>query len=408
MSDRGSAPGSGRLRRLSAPVALVLGSLVVGIVLTEVAHRVARRWVCVGRPTNTLYEPKADYGWGHRPNAEGWMYACLGRAYEWQNHVRTNAQGLFGPDRPYEKPPGVRRVLLLGDSMTEAVQVPLAETFPVRLERGLHSQGTTAEVLNAGVAAFGNDNELMYFRAEGVRYAPDLVVLVFNVANDVIENSPELNRKMYGGSGEHLVEKTSFRLDEDGRLVPIPPAPWTRQPIGWWSQIENRLYLLRAIRRVLTTPAKPVEVVPNLTVWGAMLRTPDAEWGQAWAVTEALVRQLRADVEKTGARFAVAIMPNREIASPSIWRMVVQAQPAFEVQYDPEAPVRRMAAFLAREGIAYVDLLPPLRAGAEATGITGFFAADVHLDVTGHERVAGALVPFVAGLLAQPDGGVAR
>lgn len=386
-------PGSGR--RALTLAALVMGSLVVGLLLTEVAHRVARHWICAGRPTNTLYEHKDGYGWGHRANAVGRMYACIGRKYEWQVDVRTNAQGLRGEDRPYAKPAGVRRVLLLGDSITEAVQVPEDETFAARLEAGLRSDGTAAEVLNAGVAAFGTDNELSFFRAEGVRYSPDLVLLVFNAANDVSENHPGLNRKIYGEHAENLVAKTTFRLDAKGRLVAVPPTPWTGQPAGWWTQIESRFYVLRAMRRMLTDRAAPPQTAPNLTLLDVMSRDPDPEWREAWAVTEALVRELRTAVERSGARFAVAIMPSREPLVPS-WRLATQADPTIAERFDPALPVRRMTAFLEREGIPHLDLLPPLADAAESTGVSGFFAVDIHLDATGHARVARALEPFVA------------
>jgi hypothetical protein len=48
---------------------------------------------------------------------------------------------------------------------------------------------------------------------------PDVVVLVFNVANDVAENSPVLQARIYSAHPEKLVSKTYFHLDGNGGLA---------------------------------------------------------------------------------------------------------------------------------------------------------------------------------------------
>ena len=57
------------------------------------------------------------------------------------------------------------------------------ETFPHVLEQLL----APAEVVNLGVHGYGHDQMLLRYRAEGRRYAPDLVLLGF-VADDVGRN----------------------------------------------------------------------------------------------------------------------------------------------------------------------------------------------------------------------------
>ena len=47
-------------------------------------------------------------------------------------------------------------------------------------------------MLNAGVSGYSTDNELRAFLSRGARYAPDAVLLVFHVGNDVLENGARL------------------------------------------------------------------------------------------------------------------------------------------------------------------------------------------------------------------------
>ncbi len=406
----GGAPG---MRRALAAL-LVLG-IVGGVALTEVIYRVMRRFVCVGAPSAPVWRIDPRYGWGHRPNGSGWMYYCLGRRFEWREYTTINSKGLVDRERAYERAPGVRRVLLLGDSMTEAMQVPIERRFASLIETNLGGRGTPVEVINGGVAAFGTDNELLFFRNEGVKYRPDVVLLVFNAANDVSDNSQALSTRLYAANPEKLLPKTYFHLDARGEAEPGPqPPPYdlaTPKHVPLWSQIENRVYLLRALRRLAprTVPASgppasaspPMTALPaGLTVFDVMRVPPDQEWSEAWRVTEGLVRALRREVEEAGARLAVAVVPAREAVSPAAWQSMLRLLPALTATpHDPTYPVIRITGFLEREGIPYVSLLPALRAEAERTGKSGYFSWDVHFDADGHAVVAASLAPFVGALL---------
>lgn len=389
------------------PIVLVVAGLATGLILSEAAYRSARRFVCIGEPDPGVWRHDDRYGWAHKPNWEGWHWWCNGRRFEWRVYTTINSHGLRDRERAYEKPPGTRRVLLLGDSITEAMQVPLESTFATLLESDLRARGEHVEVINAGVAGFGTDNELEFFRVEGVRYEPDVVVLVFNVVNDLAENSPSLHAKMYEATSMQLVPKTYYRLVDGDRLVPVIPAPLPPPPpISWWHHVADRLYLVRTLARIVSKPdVHAAAPVWNLTIYGATKTTPETEWEQSWAVTERLVRALRADVEHAGARFAVAVVPFREAVVPLQWLGFLRSFPELAATpHDPAYPVERMLSFLEHEGIPHLDLLPPLRTAAEQTGASGFYVADVHLDETGHSRVAASLAPFVASLIGEPPG----
>jgi hypothetical protein len=255
----------------------------------------------------------------------------------------------------------------------------------------------------------------MFFRAEGVKYAPDVVMLVFNVANDVGDNSQLLNTRLYAGHPEKLLPKTYFHLDADGEprpdAQPVGNSPPNPGSIPVWNQIENRLYLLRALRRLAArvtptplpmavAPSAPATLPAGFTVFDVTQTSPDPDWSYAWRVTEALLRTLRRDVEQSGARFVVAVLPGREAVSPVAWQNMVALFPALRAgPHDPQYPIERITAFLEREGIPYLNLLPSMRTAAERTGRTGFYSWDVHLDVGGHAVVAESLAPFVAGLV---------
>ena len=103
--------------------------------------------------------------------------------------MEINPKGLRDFEYKYEKDSDRFRIMILGDSFSEAFTIPLNDTFHKRLEKKLNKSGLPKiEVINTGVSGFGTDNELLFFIHEGYKYEPDLVLLLFNLGNDVTDN----------------------------------------------------------------------------------------------------------------------------------------------------------------------------------------------------------------------------
>ena len=101
------------------------------------------------------------------------------------NRVFLNSHGFRDDEMPLEKPPGERRILVLGDSVTFGWGVDQGEDFPARLEALLRQlQGGAWQVINSGVNGYNSQQEAEFFVTKGIRFQPDIVLLVF-VANDV-------------------------------------------------------------------------------------------------------------------------------------------------------------------------------------------------------------------------------
>ena len=101
------------------------------------------------------------------------------------NLVKINAHGLRDEEIPFTKPDDEKRILVLGDSVTFGWGVSQGETFSDRMEPLLQKQtGARWQVINAGVNGYNSEQEAIYLRTEGMRYSPDLVLLVY-VSNDV-------------------------------------------------------------------------------------------------------------------------------------------------------------------------------------------------------------------------------
>lgn len=132
-----------------------------------------------------LYAPQAIYairncylGWCHLP---GVSFVHGGETEEFVTHVQYNTHGLRDYEYTIEKPANIHRVLIFGDSFAEGLEVEMEDIHAKRLERMLDGclSDHRVQVINFGVSAYDTAQEWWYFRTEGVRYQPDLVVVIW-------------------------------------------------------------------------------------------------------------------------------------------------------------------------------------------------------------------------------------
>jgi len=197
--------------RRGSEVVLLLASGFLSLILAEAMLRVLGRGPLQVNPVpGHFWRYDSVLGWSNSPGAEG-----VFEHPRFRINVHINSKGLRDREYAYEPDPGARRILVIGDSFVWGYGVEQPQTFPKLLEARLRG----VDVINAGVAGYGTDQELLWLRSEGVRYRPDLVILVM-CGNDDDENNSDL---VY-----HVYHKPRFRKTDRGELVltgvPVPPA----------------------------------------------------------------------------------------------------------------------------------------------------------------------------------------
>lgn len=117
---------------------------------------------------------------GNESNESYWH-----RTAEYKVHIRTNSKGIRSDrDIPYEKPTGIRRIVLLGDSFGMGYGVSLDQMFVSRMVYYLKQEyGIDSEVVNLCTSGHGNAEELIVLEQEGVKYHPDLVLLAWHTTD---------------------------------------------------------------------------------------------------------------------------------------------------------------------------------------------------------------------------------
>ncbi|MBL8900447.1 MAG: hypothetical protein JNM84_22650 [Planctomycetes bacterium] len=348
------------MRRLLLRSALVVLSTCGGVLALEVGLQLYARFIEV-----KVMAADDRFGWVHRPGQE----KRYPNEHGAKPHFRTNEYGHRNARLAKERAPGRKRILVLGDSFTEAVQVEEAESFPVLLERALPN----VEVLNSGVGGWGTVQQLLYFEQVGRELEPDLVLLMF-FGNDLIDNTMPFSAGIAPRPYARLV---------DGRLEIVQhpdPEPFLSfgpsVPFAATASRHSLVYLV--LREYIYQPLHTEELRQREIEWMGR-QTPDerhAIFGQA-------LGRLQAACRNADAKLCVALIPSRDAASGQ-----------------PDAPLELIEELCAQHAAPCLSLQEPLRRSMEAKE-GPYFARDIHWTARGHAVAAEALIPWVRERLAE-------
>ena len=382
---------SHRARALASRLLLLACALGVPLLGLELAFRAFGPFLPgeYGLGVEREYDPVL--GWRHVPNFRGGF-----RTSEYSVQVTINSKGLRDEEIPYEKPPGGYRVLALGDSFLAATHVR-QDQMMTKLLQGLLRERLAprpVDVVNAGVSGYGQAQEYVYLETEGYRYAPDVVLVVVFLGNDLIDNIRDSDGKF---------DRPLFELDGDDRLVQTkrPDRAPKRRPAPDAALLRTSTaynFLRSGVLDKLEQPAERTgetgrDPGQDFEVYE---RRPSQKLRRAWEVTEELLAAIADRAERGGARTVVAGAPSFRALDPARFGESVATQGLDPTRYDPELPNRLLGQACARRGLAYLDLLPALR-GAAADGQGDvFYPKNTHWAPAGQRAAAEAIDAFLA------------
>lgn len=371
---------------------LIFCGLIFGVVFIEIGLRIA------GIEYIAFHTIDEHRGWVGRPHVSGW-YRTEGEAY-----IQMNSDGFRDREHTKVKPENTFRIALLGDSFTEALQVPLDQDLAAVIERELSSctalAGRKAEVINFGVTGYGTDQELITLREKVWDYSPDIVVLDFYTGNDISDNSRAISQKLYASE---LALLKPFFIFKDGELVVDASFVNTdtyRSKLTWWGKayikmkdhsrilqvlnimqdsLINRRFSSEAIEEPLFSDGKH-----DRNLYDIYKPSTDPEWQQAWQVTEKLISLMHDEVTAKKADFVVVTFGGPFQRDPSARQKEMQAFGVTDWFYSE----KRITALGESEGFSVLNLSPTLLADTEQNNAC-LYGFDDTLGCAGHWNASG-------------------
>jgi hypothetical protein len=331
------------LRPLLIRLALAAAAVCAGLLLAECLLR-----VFVERETRRLAIYDRDLGWRGRPHGRG---VYIRRKDEIRVPFTYNNYG-FRDEDITPKIHGQTRILMLGDSFLESLEVDYHEIFHERVELLLPGRlDTPVDIVAIASQGYSTAQELLAFRRYKDLVQADLVLLAAYSGNDFDDN----------------LRRQFAYLDQQGELR-FPPNrdSWPRgQYLTWKRWLYEHSHLVFLVKNQLES-RMGVRLGPQSK--GASNENDDYKR----AITGKIISATRSEVEATGADFALVILPARDELESGDLRWIWALRETCDA-----------------EGIPCLDLSRDLKS-------EHYFPTDIHLNPAGHAVVAERICDFLS------------
>lgn len=351
------------IRSIFSGFALSLATVLIMLLALEAGLRIADT-----TREQLVFDPVLGYV--PKPNSE---VTTATPEYTTVKHV--NSEGFWGHEYPREKPAGIKRVIVVGDSFTEARQVETPLSYPALIEKDLNaSDAVKWQVVNLGRGGYGTTRENYILEHFGLSYDPDIIVLGFFVGNDIMNNLSErdLGKSQLNAAVMFKARTKTFLINHFAL-------------VRSYLDLKARNKVFAYFRGDIGTSTGHI-IPPDFHVFFKEL--PD-DANDGYSLTKEQLTRMQRTADKHGAELLVILIPDR-----------MQVYPDFRLpeyaDFDIDRPNRELASFLNAAGIRFVDLLPPFRRyAAEHPDAPLYGAIDSHFNDHGHAEMAKEVARYV-------------
>jgi len=211
----------------------------------------------------------ADYdknkGWNLRPNLRN----VKGLSGE---QINSNSNGFRGTKEfTLQKIPERKRIAIIGDSYVFGEVNNDNQIFPYYLGEMLPS----AEILNLGVRGYGHDQMLLKLKEEGIKYNPDIVILLF-LGLDISRNLETFRD----------YAKSKYILQNGSLVMTGVPVPTPREIV---KADRYHIYLIDCAKILLYEIKNSIGLQEK----------------EENKITAAILKEMKTTCDKSGAKFII-------------------------------------------------------------------------------------------------------
>jgi lysophospholipase L1-like esterase len=346
--------------------------LLLGLCL-EIAARIDDR-LTYGAPLWSRY----DSDMLRETDADGIPRDTPGARFEkW----KVNSLGFRGEEVAQNKPPGVWRIVCMGQSETFGLFESEGGEWPARLARLLRSTHPDVEVINASVAGMGRNSRQAYLEKYVFPLQPDVVILYMMVVADGITEEKPLASDS-ASPGAEIFPQSRLLPKLKPRLLAMIPEKAANAAQTWRLDRGIRKREQEKLHGRPPRDALPLENVANFERYAHRL----VQFLRKKGVTPILATYPTLVNETNAERYHI------EFARARIYHVEFSEQGWFDAARKLNGVVRQVASELA---VALVDADSSMPKTAE------FFRDYVHYSDEGAEFVAERVLEVIAeaGLL---------
>ncbi len=316
------------------------------------------------------------------------------------NTLKINSRGFHAPEYSDEKASGTRRIVIVGDSFVESVQVPVEKTFWYLLQQKMNDAapaGVKVEIIPFGIGGNGTLANLDYLAAYGFPAHPDLVIDAFNssdVDNDA--STPDLDAQLRGIEGR--LSRKEDTAKSGNALTAREYAVAVLKGIAKKSALVVTMY-----SKYLAWKARE-DVGPESSSRPAIFEEkfyagPTDVVTDAWDKQKRIFERMNALSTEQGTKLLVVAMAEATRFPPLREDWKKQFSHADKIVVDE--PERVLGEVTKQLDIPYFSMFPAFDERAPREGSPPLsWACDAHYNETGHAWAADALFTY---LTAHPE-----
>ena len=271
------------------------------------------------------------------------------------------------------------RVAVLGDSFTFGLGVADTETFVSLLNA---DEETPASYVNLGVPGYSTDQEYLLLKQIGKSIAPDVVLVVVYLGNDLFDN--QLSFPM---QADHA--KPFFRLDQNnGLMLENSPVAPDSKPASARATSLSSIVLgdEKPASPLLTQTLGWLHIARRLGLFQQQGTVPEAvfeeRFDSAIRLFLALVSALHDASYEIGADLTIVLLPGSSF---------INHPDSLSAQYQEYLRKRLVVKLEVDNGISVIDLATRMQAAPKDDIKQWYFPNESHLTPQGHRHVAQVL-----------------
>ncbi len=356
------------VKKVAINLVLFFISLLFILIISEILLRV------FFPVTDTLYTGDEIIGFKHIPNWSG-----INVVPESITKVKFNSEGFRDDEHIIANPDKKYRIVFLGDSYVDALQVDFEKTFHQIVEKRLEEKYPGKfEVFNFGMPSFSTGQELLTYESYAKKYNPDLIYLFFFM-NDPYDNCCIDSTKPCFYKDNSGIKQRPFQAKNHSKLS-FFIAKYFKIPIF----LRTVYYQVR--KKLDRSNEKKIGIIDYEKVF---LKEYDNQTKDCWDITHYLFKRFEQETNSSNVKFKVFIIPHPASIYDVDKQKLLKEDTSYNESFlDFDKPQKEIKKILESERIQYVDLTKALKNPDNRT----YLEFDYHFNNLGHEVVADVII----------------
>ncbi len=320
-----------------------------------------------------------------------WIKDCF------KNLVATNSLGFHDQEFKEEKDQNTFRIVVLGDSYVEALQINRDKSFHNLLEKKLNESFPEKkfEIYAIGKSGNGSYANYLFMKNYALKYHPDLIIDAFLFGNDFRDDSQDLGKLYVEQTMDTVVYANPYpQFSEHGELLE-PKFVSKSSEKSKLRSVASKSALLTFLYtkyNTLKTSKQTAKLLNEAKDTGVVevdkqvfLKDYSQVWNIAWIHEETLLKKMNQTAKTAGAKFAVVSLaegyrthfPDKQTEG-----------------FDYNKPENLLGQIAERNQIPYLPLLPKFQERFKQENKQTTFDCDAHWNELGHEYAAEIMLDY--------------